>query len=68
MRLVSINRSLGYCGVQGYDPGDREPDAILSVFLQNWEKVLAVVGDIDQLSDRTIARRLVMFLNEVSGG
>ena len=62
---VSINRSLGYCGVQGYDPTDQEPDDTLSVFLPSEEHILESVGDLDKLTDRTIARRLIDLLSEV---
>jgi hypothetical protein len=62
--VVSINRSLGYCGVQGYDRDDREPREELSVFLQADYEV-AEIGDLDELGDRTIARRLIGLLCEV---
>ena len=62
---VAINRSLGYCGVQGYDHDDQEPRDELSVFFQSPEQSAEDVGDIDNLTDRTIARRLIGLLCEV---
>jgi len=61
---VSINRRYGYCGVQGYRPTDQEPDDCLTVFFQEPDKEL--IGDIDELTDRTIARRLIGVLCEMA--
>ena len=63
--VVSINRGLGYCGAQGYDREDQEPRDELSVFLQSDEQVRESVGDLGDLSDRTIARRLIELLSQV---
>jgi len=62
--VVSVNRRHGYCCVQGYDRDDREPREELGVFLRADYEV-AQIGDLDELSDRTIARRLIGLLCEV---
>ena len=63
--VVSINRRHGYCGVQAYDRDDREPREDLSVFFQGYEQALEDIGDIDELGDRTIARRLIGMIDAV---
>ena len=62
---VSINRRYGYVGVQGYDREDREAREELSLFFQSPEQSAEDIGDIDKLSDRTIARRLIHHLEQV---
>jgi hypothetical protein len=61
---VSVNRSYGYCGVQAYDAADQEPCEELGVFFQG--EASEEIGDIDNLTDRTIARRLISHLCEVT--
>lgn len=64
---VSINRRLGYCGVQGYDKEDEECDERLSVFLQADYEIEETLGKRGlDLTDQTIARRLIDLLCELT--
>jgi len=64
---VSINRAMDYCGVQAYDAQDQEPSAELSIFHQGQEWYAETLGPRGlDLSDRTIARRLITLLSEVT--
>ena len=65
--VVSINRALGYCDVQGYLADDQEPREEFSVFCQTDDAVAEVLGRKGlELTDRTVARRLIDLLEEVS--
>jgi hypothetical protein len=64
---VSWNARLDYCGVQAYDADDQEPREELSIFAQGLEQVAELLGPRGlELSVRTIARRLIDRLEEVT--
>ncbi|MEA5115676.1 MAG: hypothetical protein VB050_16790 [Geobacteraceae bacterium] len=59
--VLTINRSLGYIGLDAYMP--EEPNPINTIFLHDEDQIIECLGGKwGQLSPRTVAERLIEYL------